>query len=240
MSSSPLTTRTLGELVAEKPGLARVFERFSLDYCCNGGHSLEQACGASNAELAAVEAAIAEFEQAAEPCDEPDCASMTLTELVDHLEATHHKYLRLNLPELDALVEKVFRAHGRAHQWLTDFRRVYKDLCMELSAHLDKEEMVLFPMIRELETATAAPSFHCGSVGNPIHVMEMEHDGAGMALKKMRQLTSDYAAPADTCASFQSLMQRVEELEYDIHRHIHKENSILHPKAKAREAELHG
>ncbi|MCP4093078.1 MAG: iron-sulfur cluster repair di-iron protein [Planctomycetes bacterium] len=236
--SEPTSTVPIGDLVTAKPGRSRVFEKFGVDYCCRGNQTLEAACTADGKDLDAILAALAEFDASNESCHEPDCGAMSLIELVDHLEATHHQYLKEELEPLTELVEKVFRVHGRNFEWLGDLRRFYRDLVLELGPHLDKEEKVLFPMIRELERSAAKPSFHCGSVGNPIHVMEMEHDSAGHVLAAMRKLTSDYTPPEGACNSFRAMMERLEALEYDLHRHIHKENSILHPKAKALEASL--
>jgi regulator of cell morphogenesis and NO signaling len=101
-----------------------------------------------------------------------------------------------------------------------------------------KEEQILFPMVRELEQAQGAPAFHCGTVRNPIAVMEHEHDDVGAALERLRALTSDFTPPADACNTFRATMAALEELERDMHVHIHKENSILFPRAAAREAEL--
>ncbi len=229
---------SIGDLVTANPGRSRVFEKFGVDYCCRGNQTLEEACTADGKDFAAINAALAEFDASGESSDEPDCGAMSLTELVDHLEATHHEYLKAEMQPLSELIEKVFRVHGRNFAWIGDLRRVYRDLVMELSAHLDKEEMVLFPMIRELERSAAKPSFHCGSVGNPINVMEMEHDAAGLHLSAMRDLAQNYQPPEDACNSFRAMMQRLEAMEYDIHRHIHKENSILHPKAKELEEAL--
>ncbi|MDP7062730.1 MAG: iron-sulfur cluster repair di-iron protein [Planctomycetota bacterium] len=229
---------SIADLVITRPGRSRVFEKFGVDYCCRGNQTHEDASAADGKDLDAILAALAEFDATNEPCDEPDCGAMSLTELVDHLEATHHEYLKAELAPLAELVEKVFRVHGRKFQWLNDLRRLYRDLVMELGPHLEKEEKVLFPMIRELERSASKPSFHCGSVGNPIHVMEMEHDSAGHVLGAMRKLASDYTPPEEACNSFRAMMERLEALEYDLHRHIHKENSILHPRAKELEASL--
>jgi regulator of cell morphogenesis and NO signaling len=76
---------------------------------------------------------------------------------------------------------------------------------------------------------------HCGTVANPIAQMEHEHDNAGEALAEMRRLTSDYSLPADACPTFAELYQSLQELEADLHEHIHLENNILFPKAVAAE-----
>ena len=173
------------------------------------------------------------FSAPAESSQQLDFESMALTELVDHIEATHHAYVKSELEPLGQLVDKVARVHGEAFPWMVDVRRLTFALFAEISAHLQKEERVLFPMIRELDTATSMPQFHCGGVDAPISVMEMEHDNAGEVLTQLRELTSGYAVPEGGCNSFRAMMNRLEAFEYDLYRHIDKENRLLHPKALA-------
>ncbi len=104
--------------------------------------------------------------------------------------------------------------------------------------HLMKEERVLFPLVKQLEAAREPFSIHCGTVENPIRVMEHEHETAGSALQRIRELTGHYQVPADGCASFTALYDGLSCLESDLHRHIHKENNILFPKAAALESAL--
>ena len=90
--------------------------------------------------------------------------------------------------------------------------------------------MILFPLIKAMESGRRAAS-HCGSVNNPIGVMEHEHDNAGRALDAMRKLTGDYTLPPDACNTYRALFHGLVELEADLHRHIHLENNILFPRA---------
>ncbi len=221
---------TLGELVTARPGRSRVFESFGLDYCCKGQQSLEEACAAAGQDLSQVLEKLAAFDAQADGEKEPDYAAMSLSELAEHLVRTHHAYLKEEMPELAKLIDKVFRVHGRKFPWLEKVRQVSFAMFMELDAHLQKEEMVLFPMVQQLEQATSTPSFHCGSIDAPIRVMLMEHDSAGEALAQLRELTSGYTVPPDGCNSFRAMMDRLQTMEYDLHRHIHKENSLLFPK----------
>jgi regulator of cell morphogenesis and NO signaling len=62
-------------------------------------------------------------------------------------------------------------------------------------------------------------------------MMLVEHDQVGDLLVALRKATADYAVPDDACASYRSLYERLEVLEADIHRHIHKENHTLFPAA---------
>ena len=103
-----------------------------------------------------------------------------------------------------------------------------------------KEEQVLFPMIRELANASSAPSFHCGTLRNPISVMLREHDAVGELLAELRRLTNGYQPPADGCASYVTCFAALAELEADTHLHIHKENNLLFPLVVRMESELLG
>jgi regulator of cell morphogenesis and NO signaling len=93
----------------------------------------------------------------------------------------------------------------------------------ELDAHLMKEEMILFPMIR---------SGHPGAAG-PIRVMLAEHDSAGQALEAMQNLTGGYAVPEGACNTWRALYYELAELERDLHQHIHLENNVLFPRVTA-------
>ena len=108
-------------------------------------------------------------------------------------------------------------------------RDTLRELRQELESHLLKEERILFPMIRELEAADTAPSFHCGSLRNPISVMLSEHDRVGAILASMRRRTDDYTAPADGCATYSACFTALREIEADTHLHVHKENNVLFP-----------
>ncbi|HEX7096835.1 MAG TPA: iron-sulfur cluster repair di-iron protein [Acidimicrobiales bacterium] len=227
--------RTLGEIVTADPASARVLERFGLDYCCGGSRTLADSCASKGVDLADVMAALDALEPPPAP---PDWATMSPAELVDHLEATHHRYLHEELPRLAALAEKVHTVHGERHPELTDVRATFDELRADLEPHLMKEERVLFPMIRELAVATSPPQFHCGSLRNPISVMLREHETTGELLERLREITNGYQVPADGCASYRALYDGLAQLEDDTHLHVHKESNVLFPAVLERERQL--
>ena len=144
----------------------------------------------------------------------------------------------MNCPGCYVLMAKVFAAHGARHSELSYLTDVFADLRHELESHMFKEERILFPLIKRLEAARAPFPVHCGTVENPIRVMEHEHQTVGSALARIRLLTSNYQPPADGCGSFTALYDGLASLEADLHRHIHKENNILFPRAAAIESAL--
>lgn len=228
---------TLAEIASTTPVLTRELERLGLDYCCGGKRSLAEACRKRQLDPEAVIAELASVPAAAEP--PADWIRLAPAELVDHLEATHHRYLKDALPRLTELATKVSRVHGEAHPELVRVADVVNELRADLEPHLRKEEEVLFPMIRSLATAaTSQPSVHCGSIANPIAVLEQDHVAVGALLEQLRALTTGYQAPVGTCASTLSLMAGLAELEADTHLHVHKENNHLFPAVLALETAM--
>jgi regulator of cell morphogenesis and NO signaling len=228
---------SLGQLVVEHPGLARVFERLGFDYCCSGRTTLGQACAQKGLEVSDVARELAsDRSQRAKEDRAQESMVAPLSNLADQIVAIHHAYLRCELPRLATLLLKVSEAHAGHHPELRELLHVFAGLKEELECHMLKEEMVLFPIIKQLEAETGNSGRHCGSVNHPIHVMEDEHASAGAALQRIRALTDGYTPPSDACASYRVLLEGLAELEADLHRHIHKENNILFPQASELEA----
>jgi regulator of cell morphogenesis and NO signaling len=223
-------SKTVAQYVVERPARTRVFERFGIDYCCGGKRPLEYACRDKNLDLHEVLAALDQSDTPA-PSPADDWSRATLTALADHIEATHHDYLKRELQRLDPFLEKIARKHGPTKPELVALREVFVLLRQDLEQHLAKEERILFPLCRQLEAASGPVQAHCGSVANPIAVMVREHEDAGGLLARMRELTHDYAIPEDACNTFRAVYASLQELEADLHQHIHKENTILFPRA---------
>ena len=234
-TSTRFTPETqLGAIVAARPALARVFERIGLDYCCGGKQSLALACERKGLDsqiiLAAIEAAEAAL--SAGPV-EVDAAGMTLTELADHIEQTHHHYVKTELPRLVEMAERVARKHGSRDARLQEVWQTVVDLTNEMFSHMQKEEHILFPIVRQIDSG-AGDGFHCGSIANPIRQMEAEHESAGNATARLRELTGGFLPDAESCNTHRALLAGLEEFESDLHRHVHKENNILFPRTLAR------
>jgi regulator of cell morphogenesis and NO signaling len=225
--------KTVRELALENPRATRVFEQYRIDYCCGGGRPLPDACRMAGVAVEEVLAAIGR--EMPGGVEERDWSSARLAELMDHIRDTHHEYTRQAIERIPRLLEKVVNAHGANHPEVLREQAVFGGLAAELATHLMKEEMVLFPYIARMEEARLSgepvlpPPF--GTVGNPIRMMEHEHDDAGSALRELRALSNDYTAPSDACTTFRTLYSALAEFEQDLHRHIHLENNVLHPRA---------
>jgi regulator of cell morphogenesis and NO signaling len=223
-------TRTVGDLVVERPGRARVFERLGVDYCCGGRRSLRDACERSGLDVGEVTAMLAEAD-APYPA-EPDWRIAPLAGLCSHIERRHHDFLREELPRLEALAQRVANAHGARHPELHEVRALLASLAGELGRHMSAEEGVLFPACRRLE---AGGQSGFPTLAAPISAMEADHEDTGDVLERLRTVTEGFAPPPDACNSYRALLDGLQTLESDLHQHIHKENNILFPRALALE-----
>ena len=226
--NEPQLDNTVGDIVAGCPALASVFEDIGIDYCCGGKKTLGDACRDKGLEPQSVLATLAQ-----PPQTEPvaDTAVMALTELADHIEQTHHAYLRSEFSRLNELTSKMASVHGDQNPRLHQVSETCRALIAELSDHMMKEEQILFPLVRQLDASDTAPTFHCGSLANPIHQMESEHSQAGAALERLRELTDGFTPPDGACNSYRAMLNAIAHLERDLHLHIHKENNVLFPRA---------
>ena len=232
--------RTVRELALENTAATRVFEKLGIDYCCGGNKSLEDACRASNLSVDQVIDSLEMAEEAAHATQKDrNWQTEPLADLITHIRNTHHKFTREEMARLVPLLEKVCSVHGKNHSELQRVRASFQSLVQELTTHMMKEEMVLFPYIVRMEEAVIQkepilpPPF--GSVQNPVSMMEHEHDSAGNALRAMREASCGYTAPGDACISYQTLYKALADFEADLHQHIHLENNILFPRAIAME-----
>jgi regulator of cell morphogenesis and NO signaling len=227
-----ITEKTVGQWVAENPGAARIFEEAGIDYCCGGQRSLSEACSQARVPLEQVRERL---EQAPAAPGERDWMAASQSELVEHIVAKHHAYVRQELPRLEALIAKVNGVHGKNHPELAQIGRVWAEIVQEMTMHMMKEENILFPYMVELEKAAQGrgpqPVCMFGTVQNPVRMMMTEHDSAGASLRAMRELSADYTLPAEACTSYRVLYEALAAFEADLHQHIHLENNILFPRA---------
>jgi regulator of cell morphogenesis and NO signaling len=232
-TSPAITPETrIGELVAARPALARLFESLRIDYCCGGKQTIAAACAtrglAVPTVLAMLEAAAAAL--AASPAD-VDVTAMSLAALADHIEQSHHAYLKEELPRLQEMADRVAYKHGGRDPRLRELAATVNELTSEMFGHMYKEEQVLFPLVRRIEAGERGG--FAASIAEPIRQMEAEHDDAGRATERLRELTDGFQPDAEACNTHRALLDGLARLEDDLHRHVHKENNVMFPRALA-------
>lgn len=235
-----METATIGEIVKNNYKTASVFEKFGLDFCCNGNRSIEDSCRELQIDPGEVMEALRKVQ--AEGDDGVNFDAWPLKDLVDYIVKRHHAYVEEKVPQLNAYLDKITRVHGNRHPELEEIRDIFNDVGGELTVHLKKEELMLFPFIKKLEQASLegvqaqSPLFK--SVKAPVDMMMDDHAEEGGKLMRIAELTNRYEVPADACNTFMVTYKLLDEFERDLHIHIHLENNILFPKAIRLEEEL--
>ncbi|MDP7235568.1 MAG: iron-sulfur cluster repair di-iron protein [Candidatus Latescibacteria bacterium] len=213
---------TVGKIATEYPLATRVFARHKIDYCCGGGVRLDEVCEKKGLNT---ETIIEDINKEIGISDTPEIQwdKAPLANLIDHILVTYHRPLDEELPRLEAMVRKVANVHGaKDPEMFSGILSVFLGLNNELVEHMMKEEQILFPMIKSGQGAMAQ---------GPVSVMMHEHDSAGAALTRLRELTNDFRVPQNACNTWRALWHGLAALETALHDHIHLENNILFPRA---------
>lgn len=227
-------TTKVSEVVTSNIRSADVFTRYGIDFCCGGGVSLEKACEKKNIDLNSVLSDLQQLEQHVLPAH--DYRKWSPAFLADYIVNTHHAYVREALPVLREYMLKVARVHADGFPAILEIRDLFVQLDDELTSHMEKEELILFPYIRSMVSlgqAMQRPAF--GRVKHPIQVMRNEHDAAGENMHRIAALSGGYNPPEWACNTFRALFAKLHEFEEDLHMHVHLENNLLFPKAEAME-----
>jgi len=225
-----LPSMTLGEIATRHPSLAAELEQQGLDYCCHGARTLEVAAVKLGLDPQSVADQLSAGGVDAVPAP---WASLAPPALVDDIESVHHRYLWAELPSITAMVDKIVAVHGDRHPELVEVQRLYGELRTDLEPHLVREEQVLFPRIRQLDTAADDTVGDDAQLAELTELLAAEHETVGAVLEQLRHVTGGYITPEDGCATYAACYRAFAELEADTHLHVHKENNVLLPAVRA-------
>lgn len=232
---------TIGSFVANDYRTAAVFQKYGIDFCCKGGKTIDEVCEKKKINTGQLMNELDEITR--QPDNQvTDFQSWPADLLADYIEKKHHRYIEQVTPSLKQFLEKLCKVHGSNHPELFEINKEFNASAGELAAHMKKEELILFPYVRNMVAAKnsnqqpAKPVF--GTVQNPIKMMMQEHDTEGERFRKIAELSNNYDPPADACTTYRVAFSSLKEFENDLHLHIHLENNILFPAAIEMEKEF--
>lgn len=229
----------IGELVAQDYRTAEVFAKYGIDFCCRGNQSIIDVCTKKDLNANSLVVDLIKATMGNESTN-INYQSWPLDLLADYVEKKHHRYVTERIPVIQKYLTKISQVHGKAHPELLIIEKEFDECATALSAHMMKEEQILFPFIRKMvqsqDTHITAPNF--GTVQNPINMMKHEHEIEGERFQKISELSNHYIPPVDACNTYKVTFSLLKEFEEDLHLHIHLENNILFPAAIKMESEI--
>ena len=226
--------KEIGQFVAEDFRTAAVFSKYGIDFCCKGDRTVEEVCEKSSIDPEELLSKLNDI-QSSSTSQSIDYKTWPLDLLAEYIEKKHHRYVEEKIPVLRQFLDKLCKVHGQKHPELLEVTALFIGSSKELSAHMKKEELILFPFIKRMVKAqlegTKIQSPQFGTIENPIATMKDEHVNEGERFEQIAKLTDNYTPPADGCNTYKVTFAMLEEFEKDLHLHIHLENNILFPEA---------
>ncbi len=161
---------------------------------------------------------------------ETSWAQVPLSQLVDHIQVKHHTYTVRELNLISALLSEHTRSHWMRHPEFLQAHTLFHQAKTGIEQHLMQEETAGFMLIRAHEKdgkKSLAPFL------NTIGMHEEAHSDALSLLRKVKETLWNGKAPEDLDAEVTPTLGRLDALITDLVEHIHLENDILFPRAKA-------
>jgi regulator of cell morphogenesis and NO signaling len=208
--------QAIGQIAVELPGATAVFRRLKLDFCCGGQVALDEACASQGL---AVDTVLAELSRLDRPAVQ--AAPQNPAAMIDHILERYHAVHREQLPELIRMARRVEAVHRDSPDVPAGLADHLEDMQAELLEHMEKEENILFPMLK----AGGSPM-----VRHPILVMRDEHTSHGAQLDRLLALCHNTQPPAGACNTWRALYAGIAQLSDDLVNHIHLENNLLFPR----------
>ena len=216
-------THRIGELVAMFPQTKNVFEELEIDYYCEGTRRLADII--LETKLDEQEFMQKLQEAVSQPMADKNWNEASYQELINHIENTHHAYLKGELPELSTLVTELLQQHQADYPEVSKIYTLVRNVKRELESHMVKEEQDAFRLIRDYEADPSEAKFKF--LVRVIVALESEHDGSERIMKELRQLTNHFTSPTEGPKPYLDLLKRLERLDKDLAIHVHLENNIL-------------
>ena len=228
-----LINKTITEIVSQHNSAALIFDKYHLDFCCNGDKVLEDAVNEANIAvdylLKDLEVAIAN-----ESNENIDFTELTVTEVSELLRTDYHDSLRHKISEISTLSQKV--QSETKDERLEQIRELIMSMFNHLAPHMLSEEKVLFPYLEYMEhtinkgKVPKPASF--GKLKKSVSTMLDDHEASAGQLDELRELTSNYTCNQKDNELLCQYFDELKKLDQNLRMHIFIENNILFRKAR--------
>jgi regulator of cell morphogenesis and NO signaling len=222
---------------------ADIFRKYEIEFCCGGRRPLSMACELMGLDTQVVKKELENATRVITLSPTLQFAGWPLDFLCDYIKNVHHSYLRQALPEAKEHLQKFALGHRKKFSYLERLEDVFSQLHRTIPPHLDQEEEIIFPYIKQVDRAHHDQAPYAGllvrTLRKPLkEIMQHEHEIVGKLLHQFRDLTDNYTLPEKACVSHRVTFHKLKEIDNDLVQHMHLENNILFPRAIAIETAL--
>lgn len=219
----------IGFIVTNNHNAASIFSSYGIDFYSRGNTTLEDACIENNVSMSSVIEDLWELRD--QTGNLPDFANMNMIELSTYILRTHHKFTEKKLVFIRNTMHRLIGHYGEDHANLSLIRKTFEDLSVYLTVHMKHEEFIVFPYIQKMVKGRRVNLSTFQTIERPISSMKDDHDHEVYTLKKLAELTNNFAVPSNADYTMRITYNAMKELVEDLKIHMHLENNILFPKA---------
>lgn len=233
----------VSDIVTKDYRTADVFRKYGVNFCCGGKIPLDSACEVMGLDAKKIKNELELAMQNNSISNFLSYSDWNISFLTDFIVHVHHAYLKKALPEIKDYLERFVEGHRKKYPYLDELQVDFLNIYQELLPHLQEEEEIIFPYIKQIAHAYFNQEPYAGllvrTLRKPVeNMMHHEHEMVGKMLKRFRELTSNYSLPENPCVNHKVTFSKLRELDNDLVQHMHLENNILFPKAITMEKEL--
>jgi regulator of cell morphogenesis and NO signaling len=233
------------DIVRQDYRTASVFRKYDIDFCCGGKCPLGTICETKGLDFDKVRTELKNAVRTIRLSNTLQFDKWDIDFLTAYIINVHHRYLRESLPRIQDQLERFTKSHTKQYPYLSELLAQFANLYKEFFPHLDQEEEVLFPYIRQIAHAYQSKESYASllvrTLRKPVeNVMQHEHGSVVKIIQQLRKLTTNYTPPEKACINHQVTFSLLKELDNDLVQHLYLENQILFPKAISMEKELLG
>jgi regulator of cell morphogenesis and NO signaling len=230
---------TLSEIVSEHNSAADVFEKYHLNFCCNGEITLKVAMAEADGAL---EDLLVELELAIESENEENINfnNLSVTEVSEILRRDYHMFLRNKISEIATISRNILSKYKE--EKIDLIHDILMAMFNHLAPHMVSEEKVLFPYLEYMEHTVSKgkvpkpASF--GKLKKSVSAMLDDHEASATQLDELREITNQYTCWNDADEDLRDFYNELKQLDRNLRMHIFIENYVLFKKARALEDEL--
>ena len=231
------------DIVVDDYRTAVIFRKYGIDYCCSGKLPLKKACEIRGLDLSMIKKELSDATRITQIHNSIDFNNWNINFLVDYLINVHHAYLTNNFHNIITTVQSFVNAHSNKQPQLKYIIDALIELRDCVIPHLEKEESVIFPYIKQIAHAYVQSEPYAAllvrTLRKPVdEMMKTEHAKIVKHLHRLRELTNDYTTTEKVCISHKVALENLRELDNDLVQHVHLEANVLFPRAISMEKEM--
>ena len=213
--------QTVSDIVNADYRTADVFRKYGIEFCCGGKLSLRTICDIKNLRINIVREELEESTRTICLPNSLKFENWDIDFLTDYIINVHHEYLRKALPATKDHLAMFVNGHRDKFSYLPDLLKIFIELENFALPHLQEEETIIFPYIRQISHAYHSKESYAAllvrTLRKPVeNIMNHENESLNRLLRQMRQLTGDYTPPKNACTSHGVIFSKLKEIDNDL------------------------